>query len=185
VTTLAGLAGTEGSTDGLGSAVRFFGPAGIAADNSGNLYVADTNNHTVRLGLLSQAPSIQTQPQSQTVSAGSSVQFSVTASGRPAVSYQWNFNGTAINGATSSSYSLSNTQSGSAGNYTVIVSNVMGSVTSNQAALTVNAVTPPPSGGGGGGGGGAPSMWFYGALLLLAAVRIFQRWTKVEVGGYR
>jgi hypothetical protein len=101
------------------------------------------------------------------------------------VSYQWNFNGTAINGATSSSYSLSNTQSGSAGNYTVIVSNVMGSVTSNQAALTVNAVTPPPSGGGGGGGGGAPSMWFYGALLLLAAVRIFQRWTKVEVGGYR
>ena len=185
VTTLAGLAGTAGSADGSGSAVRFFHPAGIAVDSSSNLYVADTDNHTVRVGLMSIMPAIQTQPQSQTVSAGSSVQFSVTASGRPAVSYQWNFNGTAINGATSSSYSLSNTQSGSAGNYTVIVSNVMGSVTSNQAALTVNAVTPPPSGGGGGGGGGAPSMWFYGALLLLAAVRIFQRWTKVEVGGYR
>jgi len=179
VTTLAGLAGTAGSSDGLGSAVRFFSPAGIAADNSGNLYVADTNNDTVRLGLPSQVPSIQTQPQSQTVNAGSSAQFSVTASGRPGVTYQWNFNGTAINGATNSSYSLSNAQSGNAGSYSVVVSNAMGSVASNQATLTVNAVTPPPNGGGGGGGGGgALSTWFCGALLLLAAVRIHQRQTK-------
>jgi uncharacterized protein YjiK len=175
VTTLAGLAGTEGSTDGLGSAVRFFSPSGIAADNSGNLYVADTNNDTVRLGLLYQAPSIQTQPQGQTVSAGSSVQFSVTASGRPAVTYQWNFNGTAINGATSSTYSLSNAQTGNAGSYTVVVSNVMGTASSNPATLTVNAVNPPPSNGsGGGGGGGAPSEWFCAALFLLAAARGYQ-----------
>ena len=131
----------------------------------------------MRLGLLARAPAIQTQPQSQTVSAGSSVQFSVTASGRPAVIYQWNFNGTAINGATNSSYSLSNAQSGNAGNYTVVVSNVMGAVSSNPATLTVNAVNPPPSGGssGGGGGGGALSDWFCGALLLLAAVRASSR----------
>jgi sugar lactone lactonase YvrE len=147
VTTLAGLAGTAGSTDGPGSAARFFNPAGIAADNSGNLYVADTNNNTVRLGLLSQAPSIQTQPQSQTVTAGGSVQFSVTASGRPAATYQWYFGSTAISGATSSSYSLSSAQSGNAGNYTVVVSNSMGNATSNVATLTVNPVpttTIPP-----------------------------------------
>jgi hypothetical protein len=141
----------------------------------------------VRLGLLAAAPAIQTQPQSQTVTAGSNVQFSVTASGRPAVNYQWSFNGTAISGATSSSYSLSNAQSANAGVYTIAVSNVMGSKTSNAATLTVNVATPttsvpgdPGSSGGGGGGGGAPSEWFCGALLLLAAARICQRRPKVD-----
>ena len=151
VSTLAGLAGTSGSADGLGSVVRFFHPAGIVVDSSSNLYVADTNNHTVRVGLLPAAPAIQTQPQSQTVTAGNGVQFTVTATGRPAVTYQWYFNGTTISGATGNMYSLSNAQSSNAGNYTVVVSNVMGSRTSDSATLAVNAMTPPPSGGGGGG----------------------------------
>jgi hypothetical protein len=47
VTTLAGLAGTPGATDGLGSLARFASPQAIAVDASGNLYVTDTN-HTVR-----------------------------------------------------------------------------------------------------------------------------------------
>ena len=172
VSTLAGLAGTSGSADGLGSAVRFFHPAGITVDSSSNLYVADTDNHTVRVGLLPVAPAIQTQPQSQTVTAGASVQFTVTASGRPAVTYQWYFGGAAISGATGNTYSFSNAQSVNAGNYAVVVSNVVDSVTSNAATLTVTSATPPPSGGGGGGGGGAPSAWFCGALFLLAAIRM-------------
>jgi sugar lactone lactonase YvrE len=141
VSTLAGLAGTSGSTDGLGSAVRFYGPAGITVDSSSNLYMTDTNNHTIRVGLLPSMPAIQTQPQSQSVTVGNSVQFSVTASGRPTVTYQWYFNGTAITGATNSMYSLLSAQSGNAGNYTVVVSNAMGSVTSNQATLTVHSGT--------------------------------------------
>jgi sugar lactone lactonase YvrE len=48
VTTLAGLAGSYGSADGTNSAARFNGPTGIAVDASGNLYVADTFNHTIR-----------------------------------------------------------------------------------------------------------------------------------------
>jgi hypothetical protein len=175
VSTLAGLAGTSASTDGLGSAARFYHPAGIAVDSTSSIYIADTDNDTLRLGLLAAAPAIQTQPQSQTVSAGGSAQFSVTASGRPAVTYQWNFNGAPIGGATGSSYSFSNAQSGNAGSYTVTVTNAMGSVTSATATLTVNAVNPPPNGGGGssggGGGGGAPSEWFCAALMLLAVVR--------------
>ena len=48
VTTLAGLAGSSGSADGIGSAARFRVPAGVAADGAGNVYVADLGNHTIR-----------------------------------------------------------------------------------------------------------------------------------------
>ena len=48
VTTLAGTAGESGSTDGTGAAARFSGPFGIAVDSSGTVYVADTNNSTIR-----------------------------------------------------------------------------------------------------------------------------------------
>src|SRR6266496_4278817 len=48
VTTLAGLAGFPGSDDGTGSAARFSFPEGVATDSSGNVYVADTSNHTIR-----------------------------------------------------------------------------------------------------------------------------------------
>ena len=48
VSTLAGQAGTAGSADGTGSAARFLGPAGVAVDDSGNVYVADNSNFTIR-----------------------------------------------------------------------------------------------------------------------------------------
>jgi sugar lactone lactonase YvrE len=48
VTTLAGTAGAVGTTDGSGSLARFQNPVGLAADAAGNLYVADTLNHTIR-----------------------------------------------------------------------------------------------------------------------------------------
>jgi DNA-binding beta-propeller fold protein YncE len=49
VTTLAGVAGVSGSTDGTGAAARFNNPNGIALDAAGNLYVADTGNQVIRL----------------------------------------------------------------------------------------------------------------------------------------
>lgn len=49
VTTLAGLAGQKGSADGAGTAARFSAPYGVAVDASGNVYVADMNNHTIRV----------------------------------------------------------------------------------------------------------------------------------------
>jgi sugar lactone lactonase YvrE len=48
VTTLAGAAGSYGSTDGTGADARFSDPDGVAVDGDGNVYVADKSNHTVR-----------------------------------------------------------------------------------------------------------------------------------------
>ena len=48
VTTLAGLAGSYGSTNGTGLAARFYNPRGLAVDTAGNVYVADTLNQTIR-----------------------------------------------------------------------------------------------------------------------------------------
>jgi sugar lactone lactonase YvrE len=47
VTTLAG-SGAQGNADGTGSAATFYGPAGVAVDSSGNIYVADTQNEKIR-----------------------------------------------------------------------------------------------------------------------------------------
>jgi len=48
VTTLAGLGGVSGSTNGTGSAARFNAPRGVAVDTNGNVYVADTYNNSIR-----------------------------------------------------------------------------------------------------------------------------------------
>jgi hypothetical protein len=46
--TIAGLAGKWGSNDGVNSMARFAGPLGVTVDSRGNLYVADTDNSTIR-----------------------------------------------------------------------------------------------------------------------------------------
>ena len=48
VTTLAGTAGSYGSTDGTGADARFVNPHGVAVDGDSNVYVADGGDHTIR-----------------------------------------------------------------------------------------------------------------------------------------
>jgi Putative Ig domain/Abnormal spindle-like microcephaly-assoc'd, ASPM-SPD-2-Hydin/Immunoglobulin domain len=89
------------------------------------------------------APSITVQPANQTVTAGQTATFSVAAAGTAPLTYQWKKNGTAIAGATSSSYiTPATTSSDSGSSFVVAVSNSAASVTSNTAMLTVRAAVP-------------------------------------------
>ena len=83
---------------------------------------------------------ISSQPASQTVSAGQSATFTVVASGRGYISYQWYENGAPISGANFSSYTTPPTSSSDNGEqFYVVVNNRYGSVSSSTAGLTVNA----------------------------------------------
>jgi Immunoglobulin domain/Regulator of chromosome condensation (RCC1) repeat/Immunoglobulin I-set domain/NHL repeat len=82
-------------------------------------------------------PGIATQPQSQMIFVGSNVTFTVAATGDTPLAYQWQFNGVAISNAGSSSLTLTNVPFAAAGNYSVVVTNIAGSVTSASATLTV------------------------------------------------
>ncbi len=131
-----------------------------------NVQAADVGNYTVvvtnSLGSATSnaaalivgglPPSITNSPVSETVNAGSSVTFSVTASGSPTLTYQWRKGGTAISGnasATTSALTLTNVQAADIASYDVVVTNGVGSAISGAAALTVNPAAPtitvPPS----------------------------------------
>src|SRR4029077_12241783 len=82
----------------------------------------------------------------QTVTAGQTATFSVTATGTAPLTYQWSKNGAAISGATSSSYTSPATASSDNGaQFSVVVSNSAGSATSGAATLTVSAAAVAPS----------------------------------------
>jgi endonuclease/exonuclease/phosphatase family metal-dependent hydrolase len=85
------------------------------------------------------APTISAQPLGRTVNPGSNVTFTVTASGTPPLDYLWRLNGVSISSATLSTYTRTNAQVADAGDYSVVVSNAVGSVTSSNATLVVNS----------------------------------------------
>src|SRR5262249_11465182 len=84
-------------------------------------------------------PIITRQPQSQIGYWGQSVTFTVGAVGVPPLFYQLQKDATPISGATGSSLLLTNLQITNAGAYSVIVSNSLGTTTSSNAFLTMNA----------------------------------------------
>lgn len=88
------------------------------------------------------APVIETNPVAQSVAAGGSVTFSVTASGNAPLTYQWTFEGEPIAGATSATLTLNDVQLEHMGNYRVVVTNNVSTATSNPALLTVTGVAP-------------------------------------------
>ncbi len=93
-------------------------------------------------------PAILSPPHSQTVNPGSTAVFSVSASGTPTLAYTWRKGGLNLSdggnvaGAATAALTLASVQSGDAANYSVVVSNSAGSVTSADAVLSL--VFPMP-----------------------------------------
>lgn len=93
-----------------------------------------------RIGGEGEMPEITSQPQSQTVFLGQEVEFTVAADGLPLPSYQWLKNGEPITGAIDFRYTISSPELSDAADYQVVAFNIIGSVTSQVATLTVNDI---------------------------------------------
>jgi hypothetical protein len=114
----------------------------VAVSNSAGSITSKTATLTVNPAPA--VPSIRQQPSNQTVTAGQTATFSVMAVGVAPLSYQWQEGTTAISGATSASYTTPPTTTANNGaQFSVVVSNAKGNVTSSAATLTVNATTTP------------------------------------------
>lgn len=93
------------------------------------------------------APYITDPPQSQAVGEGGTVMFTTSAMGNPLPDYQWQFNGTNLAGKTGSTLILHGATVNQAGDYSVVVTNVLGSTNSPAATLIVTPVSLSASNG--------------------------------------
>jgi pectin methylesterase-like acyl-CoA thioesterase len=134
-----------GCTNDLGASVTLSN--GIALSSSDpNVTLASSSTAWLYGWVPALSPNITGQPVGQTVSAGQSASFTVSATGLPNPSYQWLFNGTPIPGATSATYNIASAARTNGGNYSVVASNGSGSVTSSVAVLTYTGNVAPVAG---------------------------------------
>jgi hypothetical protein len=126
-----------------GSAIAGATAAAYTASAAGTYYVVVTASDGAVTSAnavitLTTTPVITAQPQDATILTGTSQMLSVTADGSE-IGYQWYKDGAAIDGATHASYAAS-----AAGNYTVVVGNTAGSVTSSTATIAVSSSVTAP-----------------------------------------
>ncbi len=135
------------------------GPSDLVL-SGGTLYGTTLNGGNFNIGTVfridlsgGMTPVIDSQPQSQVNLVGTTSRFSVTAIGTAPLTCQWRKNGVnlaegvqssgaTISGTTTTDLTIANVQMSDAGDYTVVVTNTYGSVTSSVAALTVQLPTP-------------------------------------------
>ena len=148
-----------------GATLGSFSLTNIQTTNAGDYTVVITNSvgsitSSIATLTVIAGPTITNQPQSLTVNVGDNAAFSVGVAGASPLAYQWRFGSTNLAGATNSFYTRTNSQLADAGNYTVVVTNSAGSVTSSVAVLTVN---PPPA-------GNIIAQWNFNSVIPDAAV---------------
>jgi hypothetical protein len=141
------LGATQATTDGSGDAA--FSANFFTGDLTGLQVMAtatDPDGHTSELGSCQRVavpPYVVSQPASQTVHDGDTVTISVVAAGTPPLHYQWMQDGASLAGATNADLTLNSVHLSQAGAYTVVITNVDGTVTSDPAMLTVLVPTLP------------------------------------------
>ena len=130
---------TYNGSNGIPSAIGSY--AVIAAVNDANYYGSATNT----LVIIPVPPFVINQPTNQNLAVGSPATFNVSASGTAPLSYQWQKDSVPlsdngfISGSTTSNLTLNAVSAIDAGSYSVVITNVAGSVTSSNASLVVNA----------------------------------------------
>lgn len=141
--------------------------------------VASTPSNAALLTVTGTAPSITTQPQSQSVNQGDTVTFTVTASGTAPLSYQWKLDGNALTdggghiaGSTTNTLTITGVQPADAGNYTVVVTNSINSKTSNAATLTIVTAPNAPTATAATGVGSAGFTANWGAVTGATSYRL-------------
>ena len=136
------------------TAATYTTPAVTTADNGASFQVvvtnsagsATSNSATLTVNAALVKPSITQQPSNQTVTAGQTATFSVTATGTAPLSYQWQQSTMPIAGATLASYTTPAVAASDNGSqFRVVVTNLTGSTTSNSATLTVGSALVAPS----------------------------------------
>jgi hypothetical protein len=105
----------------------------VVVTSPAGIYTSNAARVQINVGV-----SVSSHPSSKAVLAGGSVAFSVSAAGTGPLSYQWSRNGVPLVGATGAVYALGVVQPADLGAYRVEVSNMVGSVSSNAAMLSLN-----------------------------------------------
>ena len=121
---------------------------GMILGNDGYIYYCEYGREGNLIRLKheqSEAPTIINHPVSQSAVEDSPVTFTVDVTGAEPITYQWQFNGTDIAGATRKTFTIENTTLSDAGTYRCVVSNDAGSTTSNRATLTVEEFNNTPT----------------------------------------
>ena len=141
-TDVSGSSSATGTVTGRGFSGSYTAEASLGAATAAQNFELSSNGTTLTLTLAeaSDFPTITQQPQSSTVSAGSAVTLSVTATGPGTLSYQWYRDQLPIAGATQSTHAMTVTAD-QVGFYTVAVANTAGSTTSSTAVVRI----PPAS----------------------------------------
>lgn len=137
-----------------GATAATYSVAAASASDAGTYTVLVTDATAASVGSqpatlsVNLPPTITTQPQSQSVPAGTSVTLSVSATGVSPFTYQWWKDGSNIPSGTSSTYTIASFSGSDAGSYTVVITNRLGTVTSQAAVLAIGSgilITTQPS----------------------------------------
>lgn len=173
---------TASVPQGTSATVTLSGQLVITTANG--MVSADITTINVTFTAAPAAPVITAQPQSQTVSEGDSVTFSVTAAGSAPLLYQWFKDNSLLSGANGSTYTIGSVKASDAGTYMVMINNTHGAVMSDPATLTVTIQGEAPELKLEPAGSGKCKITFTGTLQESTDMKSWKNVSSTQDGTY-